>query len=89
MTAETRKFLRIALLRAAAASRGNGLTLALCTFTARTLALRIATEDVEEEVQYLVDKDFLEKVSSAISPEVRAWRITAAGRDWLATEGYE
>ena len=36
------------------------------------------------ELQYLADKGFVALVNKEVSPENRAWRITAAGRDYLA-----
>jgi hypothetical protein len=37
-------------------------------------------------LQYLVDKSLLTAVTKTISPENPAWRITAAGRDFLALQ---
>jgi len=39
------------------------------------------------ELRYLMDKGFVETPSKTISPEIQTWRITAAGRDWLAQNG--
>jgi len=39
---------------------------------------------VQAELDYLADKGFIVEVAKPISPELRAWRITAAGRDQLA-----
>jgi len=39
---------------------------------------------LERELQYLEDKAQVAQVLKGISPENRAWRITAAGRDYLA-----
>lgn len=46
----------------------------------------IARAEVEAELVYLTDKGLMAEVPRLISPEVRAWRITAAGRDYLAGE---
>lgn len=40
--------------------------------------------DVSAELQYLADKNLIVECLKGISPENRAWRITAAGRDYLA-----
>ena len=44
---------------------------------------------VSSEVQYLADKGLLTSHEKTISPEVRMWRATAAGRDYLAMQGLE
>jgi hypothetical protein len=44
-------------------------------------------EAIETELRYLKDKGFVLPLDKAISPENQTWRITAAGRDWLATNG--
>jgi hypothetical protein len=40
--------------------------------------------ELETELQYLADKSLVVAVTKTLSPENRAWRITAAGRDLLA-----
>jgi hypothetical protein len=45
------------------------------------------SEQAATELRYLQDKGFVEVPSKAISPENQTWRITAAGRDWLASNG--
>ena len=46
-----------------------------------------AMDELTAEVQYLVDKGFIAPATKVISPENKAWRITAAGRDELAQRG--
>jgi len=41
--------------------------------------------EVLVEMTYLEDKRFVAQVPKAISPENPSWRITADGRDFLAT----
>lgn len=41
------------------------------------------------ELQYLQDAELVVPVRKVISPELRAWRITKAGRDFLAERGIE
>lgn len=41
-------------------------------------------DDVKSEVQYLEDKELVSQVMKGVSPENRCWRITAAGRDFVA-----
>jgi hypothetical protein len=39
-----------------------------------------------EEIQYCADKGLAVRVEKLVSPDVIAWRITAAGRDLLAAQ---
>ena len=39
------------------------------------------------EIDYLVGKGFAAAEGKSISPENKLWKITAEGRDFLATEG--
>lgn len=39
------------------------------------------------EIAYLADKGLLAQVDKILSPELKRWRITAAGRDFLAEQG--
>lgn len=48
---------------------------------------RCKDTEITAELQYLIDKNFVTLVPKEISPENQAWRITAAGRDFLATRG--
>jgi hypothetical protein len=38
------------------------------------------------ELQYLEDKGLITQVLKGISPNNRAWRITAAGQDFIASQ---
>jgi len=42
---------------------------------------------LEAELLYLEDKGLVARTEKIISPELRAWRITAAGRDYAAEHG--
>lgn len=89
MTLDTfkREQLRLALLRVQEANRTRwGLTAAALRVMVGRWSLHPSTEEVEAEVLYLQDKGFSELVGKVISPENRAWRITAAGRDFLAEQ---
>ncbi|MEO8206758.1 MAG: hypothetical protein ABI615_11300 [Chthoniobacterales bacterium] len=46
-----------------------------------------ADDQLNDELAYLVDKNFLSLKAKAISPENRQWKITADGRDFLAEGG--
>lgn len=51
----------------------------------------ITREQVEAEIEYLADPDkkLLRAEEKPISPEVRNYRTTATGRDYLATQNQE
>jgi len=88
MTPEQRELFRISLLRVLDANRsqfGFGLT-ALATLVLR-FGFKVGPDDVEPEIIYLEDKGFVTLIGKAISPENRTWRITADGRDYLASNG--
>jgi len=42
---------------------------------------------LQAEIDYLVEKGFATPSGKALSPENKQWKITAAGRDFLAMEG--
>lgn len=87
MTADQREQLRLSLLRFLCDNPTRfGFNAALLRQMAcnegRT-GLDKAT--VEAELQYLEDKQLIVLAGKTISPENRSWRITAQGRDLLAT----
>lgn len=45
---------------------------------------RPVVAEVETELAYLQDKELVTTITKTLSPEVKAWRITADGRDFLA-----
>lgn len=89
MNAQQRELFRLALLQVLEANhteRGLGaqaLQLLVGAFGFRAPAV----EDIRAELQYLADKGFITAASKSISPENKNWRITAAGRDELASQG--
>ena len=85
MTTESRELFRIALLKIlgripSAALRLEAIRLNLVTFGFSDAA----KEDIAAELAYLQDKGFISEFIKAVSPENKAWRITAAGRDFIA-----
>ncbi len=44
-------------------------------------------EEVTRELGYLIDKGFVAEERPVVSPELRQYRITAAGSDYLAERG--
>jgi hypothetical protein len=86
MKPQQRELLRLALLRvleANATAYGLGLE-ALCHLAAPFGFVEPDAAAVAMEIQYLEDKGFVLPVNKVVSPENRAWRISAAGRDSLA-----
>jgi len=83
-----RELLRINLLSTAQNSHGLGITLVIAKMYARNGGFRNVTdEEIFSEMGYLADKGLITSVEKVISPENKAWRITAAGTDFLAMEG--
>ena len=81
------ELLRVALAQSLRAT-GYAQTIAILLVAAKQAGFRDVTEAaVRSEVQYLADKGLVVADEKTISPENKRWRITAAGRDWLAEEG--
>jgi hypothetical protein len=45
----------------------------------------VSLEQLRPEIDYLVEKELMAAVAKHLSPENQLWRITAQGRDFLAT----
>lgn len=90
MNAQQRELFRFAILRVLEANNTRfGLSAeTIAVFMGQHGFKRPNTETVEEELLYLRDKGFAEQTEGkSISPENKTWRITANGRDELATNG--
>ncbi len=90
MTPATRENFREALLlvleERASDRFGLGVT-AIRTFLAQHGFRQAPPEEINAELRYLADKQFVAIVGKAISPENTCWRITAEGRDHVAQGG--
>jgi DNA-binding PadR family transcriptional regulator len=87
MNPQNRELLRLALLRVLDANStryGLGLE-ALCHLASSFGFYLPEPELVDSELRYFEDKGLATQIVKQISPENRAWRITAAGRDLLAS----
>ncbi len=86
LSAEQREQLRLSLLRFLdnnASSRG--LSAALLLQMARSEGRSdLDGSVVNVELQYLADKELIAPANKTLSPEIFYWRITAAGRDFMA-----
>jgi hypothetical protein len=89
MTAEDREQLRLSLLRFCAENRTRfGSSSGLLHQRARNEGRSELTKDeVEAELDYLAEKGLIANAVKMISPEMRAWKITPEGRDYLAVMG--
>lgn len=58
----------------------DGVTLFVSNFGFQS----IESKTVEPEIQYLAEKGLVGEIDKTVSPENRRWRITAAGRDFIA-----
>lgn len=86
MTSPEREQLRLSLLRFLGDNPTRfGFNAALLLQMARNEGRSgLTRENVTAEIEYLADKGFVAAVEKPISPENRAWRILAEGRDYLA-----
>ena len=90
MNPEQRENLRLGLLQVLAdhnlrwgmPERG----LPVCLLTERGIPCQ--PDEMAAELQYLADAGLVETMNKVISPELRSWRITKAGRDHLAERGF-
>jgi len=87
MSPKTREELRLLILTTIAAAKGYAIPLDGIRLGLPAQHRRMEGDDLQAEVQYLVDKGFVAPESKRLSPENREWKITAEGRDYLATEG--
>jgi len=82
-----RELLRTEIVRTADLAAPQEVTLRVLQTYIRPVFPKATEEALAAEVQYLVDKGFLRAAEKAISPENKAWHVTADGRDWLAEQG--
>ena len=86
MNAETRQLIRETLLRMLEAAPHCGLPLSTLGLGLQKRGLRDVGDDaIRAELQYLVEKGMAVRVPQVLSPELAPWRITAEGRDYLAS----
>jgi RIO-like serine/threonine protein kinase len=87
MSPKTREEIRLLILSSIAAARGYAVPLEGIRLSLPPEHRRMDDADLRAEVLYLVDKGLIAPEEKTISPENYAWKITAAGRDFLAMEG--
>lgn len=87
LTPQQREQIRLSVLRYGEAADQYGLAESLLLQFVRSEGhRRLSREQLEAELIYLRDKGLITLVPKEISPENAAWRITAAGRDFLALQ---
>lgn len=86
MTTEQRELFRLAILRVLDANPTRfGLGRSAIAHNMAVFGFQSpTTDDLTAELQYLEDKKLITEALKSISPENRAWRITAEGRDFIA-----
>jgi hypothetical protein len=87
---QQRELLQLAVLRVLDANHSRfGLNLDAVTLHASNLGFpRITRESVEVELEYLEEKKLVETAAKTLEPANRAWKRTAAGRDFLSERGF-
>jgi hypothetical protein len=83
-TQPDRQQLRLGLLRYLATAAPRALQEGLLAAYARAEGLAATRQDIAAELAYLADKGLVHAEASLVAPEISAWRILAAGRDYLA-----
>jgi hypothetical protein len=88
ITPEIREQIRLSLLRYGL----NHFTIGLARQYLASEGMRgLSREEVQAEINYLADpqKALLRENPKAVSPEMRTYATTAAGRDYLAEAGLD
>lgn len=88
LTNEQREQLRLSLLRFLEGNTTRfGLPTAVLLQMARSEGRSaLESRQVEAELEYLAEKGFVAEALKGISPENRNWRVTANGRDFVASQ---
>ncbi len=85
MTPEIKKLFRVNVLQQTISGGRLGRTVNELLLEIRARGFSDASrEDVREEIEYLIDKNYVAKLPEEISPEVESFKATAAGRDFAA-----
>jgi hypothetical protein len=87
---EQREVLQVAILRVLDANHSRfGLSLDAVTLHVSGYGFpRITRDDVDVELEYLMGKQLVETANKTLEPANRAWKRTAAGRDYLSERGF-
>ena len=80
--------LRINLLRQCKAASLLGQTLSALSVGARLEAFDANEKRIDEECDHLADLGLLRLVEAKFSRDVKRYKLTAEGREWLAQQGF-
>lgn len=86
MHAQSRELFRVCLLQALNAQTAYALNAGVLHVQARLGGHNVTEAEVVQEMLYLTDKGLAVEDNKTLSPEVKRWRITANGRDFLAEQ---
>ena len=90
LTPEQREQLRLSLLRFLNDTPRFAQPVAFLLQRARAEGRNdLEAGEVETELEYLTAKKLAVESSKTLSPEIRSWKISADGRDFLAMQGNE
>ena len=67
--------------------RGLGVSVDVLRGVINVVGKPLETEEIHAAIEYLVGKGFLVEVPQVISPNIKAWKLTAQGMDWAEQEG--
>lgn len=87
MNAQSRELLRLNLLRQLDAVAPSSLRVSALHVGTFSGGFDVQVREVEAELGYLADKGLVKLSDKAISPEIKHWQVTAAGRDLVAQQG--
>ncbi len=87
MNAERIELFRISLLQQLRAVGDGSLPLPTLVMGAQMAGFPATDDTVRSALAYLGDKGLVAPVAKILNPEVKRWRITAAGIDFLAEAG--
>ncbi len=89
MDPHQREQARLSLLRILALNPTTyGVTVPLLRQYLRAEGSNLTPAEVESELLYLEDKGFVVRPVKEVSPENASFRVTAAGRDFTASQGF-
>lgn len=86
MNPKQRENLRLLILTALEVSKPYAVEIPTLRAALPTAFRSLTDCDVWAEIEYLVEKGFATPQGKPLSPENSQWKITAAGRDFLAME---
>ena len=89
MIPEQQELFAIALLRVLDANRTRfGLSVPALAHLVKPYGFTPDAQVTTNGLSYLEDKGLVTVINKTLHPEVRAWRLNAAGQDYLREHGY-